>query len=68
MAEHTLHNSTGWIPRSARPQAMAGAVARLAADPKLRARLGEAGTAMVRRHLTHDGWLARYAALLAGAR
>jgi hypothetical protein len=49
------------------PRALAEALAQLAADPILRARMGAAGRAAVEREFGREQWLVRWSELLEGA-
>jgi len=64
LAEVVVHEETGLLAPPGDPAALATALARLASDPVLRARLGAAGRARVRAHYTAarmaEGTLACY--------
>jgi len=60
--EMVLHGQTGFLAETR--DEWAQAVATLAADPALRARMGAAGREMVERHYSASRWAPRFAALV----
>ena len=56
------HGETGLLVPPDDPAALAQAIARLARDPGLRARLGQAGLERVTAEFGHDAWIDRLAA------
>ena len=58
-----LDGETGFLVARGDPAALANAIARLADDPKLRLRLGEAGEDRVRTHFTLEGMTTRIEAI-----
>ena len=59
------HGETGWLVRT--PGEFAAAVSRLAADPELRRRMGQAGRQRVERHYSVSSWDPHVAASLDAA-
>jgi glycosyltransferase involved in cell wall biosynthesis len=57
-----VHGETGFLAES--PDEWATAIARLAADPRLRQRMGAAGRAMAEEHYSVRRWAPRFAALI----
>jgi glycosyltransferase involved in cell wall biosynthesis len=60
--EMVIHGRTGFLADS--PEAWANAVARLAADPELRARMGAAGREQIEQHYSVHRWAPRFAQLV----
>lgn len=60
--EMVLHGRTGYLAET--PAEWSTAVARLAADPELRQRMGQAGRDLVRERYSVDRWSAEFAALV----
>jgi glycosyltransferase involved in cell wall biosynthesis len=62
-AEAVVHDETGFVVPPADPPALAAALLRIAQDPALRHKLGEAGRERLARHFTLEACVARYRAL-----
>ncbi len=62
-AEAVVDGETGFVVPPADPAALAAALLRLAQDPALRRKLGEAGRERVATHFTLDDCVAKYRAL-----
>ena len=60
--EMVIHEQTGYLAET--PQEWARAICRLAFDPHLRRRMGQAARAHVARHFGVEGWAPRFAALM----